>query len=177
MVVRGNWALGIRFSCGGKGFLLAFIAHTSSLFQIEFLPNTKIKTQDKTKPNKTEQKFVFVSIDWVVVLCPSHIDSIRFLFFVPFSFFLFFYHSLAYRLLRNISIVQRLEQIETSEMFAQNAIQNVCHNEELLLHQARRDLSQTECTSERTNERTKRTENNNNVENVNLRTTSRFIAD
>lgn len=57
MVERGNWALGIRFFFfdGGKGLLLTFIAYTSSLFQIEFLPNTKIKTQDKTKQKKTTE--------------------------------------------------------------------------------------------------------------------------
>lgn len=38
-------------------------------------------------------------------------------------------------------------------MFAQNAIQNVWLNEELL-HQAKPDLSQTECTNQRMNGQT-----------------------
>lgn len=131
------------FLCGGKGFLLAFIAHISSLFQIEFLAQHKNKN---ARQNQTQKEiFVFVSIDWLVSLSPTH--------FIRFLFFLFFYHSLAYRLLRNISIVQRPEQIETSEMFAQNAIQNVWLNGELL-HQARPDLSQTECTNQRMNGQT-----------------------
>lgn len=54
------------FLCGGKGFLLAFIAHISSLFQIEFLAQHKNKN---ARQNQTQKEiFVFVSIDWLVSL-------------------------------------------------------------------------------------------------------------
>lgn len=58
------------FLSGGKGFLLAFIAHISSLFQIEFLAQHKNKN---ARQNQTQKEiFVFVSIDWLVSLSLSH---------------------------------------------------------------------------------------------------------
>lgn len=115
--------------CSGKGFLRTFIAYRP--FSNRIWPNTKIKTQEKTKQNKKKQKFVFVyfCINRLIGFSLTLTLALSFSLFISFS--LFYYRSLAYRLLRNISIVQRLEQIETSEMFTQNALQNVWYNEEL----------------------------------------------
>lgn len=123
--------------CSGKGFLLTFIAYRA-FFKSNF---AQYKNKNgKTKPNKKEIRFCINRLIGLS-LSLSHTPSSIHCSFLSFSI-----------LLVHIDYCATFQIRETSEMFAQNAIQNVWHNEEP--HRTRPNHARpNEPTNERINEK------------------------
>lgn len=142
--------------CSGKGFLLTFIAYRA-FFKSNF---AQYKNKNgKTKPNKKEIRFC---INRLIGLSLSLSHTLLLLFIVRFSLSLSF--SCISTTAQHFRFEKRVKCLHKMpyKMFG------------IMKSHIEPDQTMPDRTSQRTKELTK---NNNNVENVDLRTTSRFIAD